>query len=165
MASRTRFVMFGLSAAAHLSLGYGIGRMEIAKSHAATAIEIANVPKPKAKPPEPAKIDPVVAKPEPARARRAAAPPTPAANTPPPKAIAAASPAMDAIPDFGLSLSGGVGGDGIAIPTGPAASKGPAPERSAPVRRALAAAPAPAATDTCEEPVVKPRPRSTPQPA
>ena len=104
-------------------------------------------------------------KPEPVRApaRRAAAPaPPPAQNTPPPAAPVAA--AADALPDFGLSLSGGVGGDGVSIPSNLGAAPVAAAARSAPVHRALAA-PTNALANACEEPIIKPKPRSVPQPA
>jgi periplasmic protein TonB len=161
MAGRDYFI--GASVAAHLALGVGLGRLEVRESHAATAIEIADVPKPK-KAPEPAKVDPVPAKAEPAKPRaHHVAAPKPAENTPPP-APAPASRALEAAPDFGLSLSGGVGGDGLAIPAGGGGARQPlAAAHPAPVRRALAM-PSSTASE-CEEPTVKPKPKNVPQPA
>jgi protein TonB len=148
------------SVVAHVALAIGLGRIEVKHSHAATAIEIADVPKhEKAKPPEPAKVDPVPPNPEHHPRARAAAAPKPAQNTPP-KAVAAAA---DALPDFGLSLSGGVGGNGLAIPTGGGASPA-GPAKVPAVRKALSSSPSSTAS-ACDQPIVKPRPRNVPQPA
>lgn len=160
MAGRGAFIIG--SVVAHVALAVGLGRIEVKESHAATAIEIANVPKKeKAKPPEPAKVTPEPVKAEPrARARAVAAPPPVAENTPPKPA---AAPAMDALPDFGLSLGGAVGGNGVAIPLG--GGGGPAPAaKGPPVRKALSATLPTLAADACDEPIVKPKARSVPQP-
>lgn len=163
--SRTIFIAFSL--VVHGALAFGVGELEVKKSHAATAIEFAEAKKPAKKPP-PAKIDPPTRKPErPAREKRAAAPkapaeaPPPPTDTPPPAAAAA-----NDLPDFGLSLSGGVDGTGVALPAGngtrqPAA--GPA-KTTAPKRLAAVAGPA-NALDPCEDPPAKPKPKSVPQPA
>jgi protein TonB len=163
MSARTSFIVG--SFAVHVALAIGLGHVHAKESHAATAIELASIPKAKKAPPEPTKVDPVVQKPAPARAasHHVAAPP-PAENTPPPPA-AAAHAAADALPDFGLSLSGGVGGDGIAIPVGGGAAAGPVAAHAAPVHRALSAAPSSTQKDECDDPIVKPKPISVPQPA
>jgi protein TonB len=148
-----------LSLAVHGALAIGVGSIEIKKSHAATAIEYAETHK--KKPPEPAKVDPTPpekAPPSRALARRAA--PEPAAPEPPKTQQNAA---FDALPDFGVSLSGGVNGTGISLPVG---AGGPARERT--VERVVRK-PAPVAaalpTDGCDEPPVKPKPISVPQPS
>jgi protein TonB len=69
---------------------------------------------------------------------------------------------MDALPDFGLSLSGGVGPGGVAVPTGGAAPVAAAQPTATP-RAVQAAAPKP--VDECSEAAVKPKPKSVPQPA
>lgn len=144
----------------HGALAVGVGSIEIKKSRAATAIEYAETQK--KKPPEPAPPDPTPPEKTPqshALARRAAAPP-PAAE-PPPKA--AQSQALDALPDFGVSLTGGVNGTGVALPVGGGrAAREPALEKvlrkAAPVAAALP-------SDGCDEPPAKPKPSSIPQPA
>jgi protein TonB len=70
----------------------------------------------------------------------------------------------DALPDFGLALSGAVGGNGAAIPLG-TPSLAPAKSHDAPVHRALRAQAGPSSTEaSCDEPATKPRPLSVPQP-
>jgi protein TonB len=149
-----------LSVLVHGALAIGIGEIEIKKSHAATAIQYAETQK--KKPPEPAKLDPAPpekAAPSHALARRAA--PSPVAPEATPKAAQTA--ALDGLPDFGVSLSGGVNGTGVSLPAG---SGGPARERvvekvvrkAAPVAAALP-------SDGCDEPAVKPKPISVPQPS
>jgi protein TonB len=141
-------------------MAVAIGSIEIKKSRAATAISYAETQK--KKPPPPAKIDPTPAeKTPPARAlvHRAAATPAPE-DAPPPAKVADA--ALDALPDFGVSLSGGVNGTGIALPVG---AGGPARERAvekvfhkaAPVAAVLP-------SDGCDDPPSKPKPISVPQP-
>jgi protein TonB len=149
-----------LSVLVHAALAIGVGEIEIKKSHAATAIQYAETQK--KKPPEPAKIDPAPpekAAPSHALARRAA--PAPVAPEATPKAAQAA--ALDGLPDFGVSLSGGVNGTGISLPTG---SGGPARERAVEkvVRKAAPVAAA-LPSDGCDEPPVKPKPISVPQPS
>jgi protein TonB len=162
--SRTIFIAFSL--VVHGALAFGVGELEVKKSHAATAIEFAEAKKPAKKPP-PAKIDPPPRKPEPpAREKRAAAPKAPAEAPPPPTDAPPPAAAANDLPDFGLSLSGGVDGTGVALPVGngtrqPAA--GPT-KTAAPKRLAAVAAPA-NALDPCEEPPAKPKPKSVPQPA
>jgi protein TonB len=166
MAGRNLFIVG--SVVAHVALAVGLGEIHVTESHAATAIEIADVAKPK-KEPRKTVVEPEPPKPVPhAFARRAAAPPPPSENTPPPPTPRAKVALSDAaLPDFGLSLSGGVGGDGVAIPVGGGApASAPLAARAAPVHRALAATAGPSSTQSaCDEPQVKPRPRSVPQPA
>jgi protein TonB len=134
-----------------------------AKSHRApTAIQVTEVKK--KKPPEPAKVEekqPPKEKAKPKLQKAANPEPLPEMESLP-------QAPLEALPDFGLSLSGGVGGDGIALPAGPIAAKAgaqkAAPERI--VKRTLSPVGASTpASDACEEPLTKPKPVSVPQPA
>ena len=149
-----------LSVAFHGALAVGVGSIEIKKSRAATAIEYAEVQKKKA--PERALVDPTPPeKAPPARALARRAAPEPVAPEPPAKTAETA--AFDALPDFGVSLTGGVNGTGISLPVG---GGGPARERAlekvvrkaAPVAAALPG-------DGCDEPPAKPKPIVVPQPS
>jgi len=121
--------------------------------------------KEKPKPPEPPK--PIEAPKEvlqhPLAARKAAPPPPAAA--PPPDPIAAAHPQMAAMPDFGISLSGGPGGPGgIAIPMGGGA---PAPAQPSARKEKVFggdAKPAAAAAAEPEGELVKATPLETARP-
>ena len=85
------------------------------------------------------------------------------ADAPEPPKPADSPQAFDAVPDFGVSLTGGVNGTGIALPVG---GGGPPRERTiekvvrkpAPVAAALP-------TDGCDDPPAKPKPIAIPQPA
>lgn len=161
--SCSRKAFFALSLVVHGAFALGIGELEVEKSRAATAIEIAEVEKPVA-PPPPAALD-SPRKPEPPAREKRAASPKPA-DSPPPKEVPPAAPPIDDAPDFGLSLSGGVDGAGIALPLGGSTRQGarePSPRRGP--KKVLAAAPTPERLDPCQEPPAKPRPRSVPQPA
>jgi protein TonB len=162
--SRTIFI--AVSLVVHGALAFGVGELEVKKSHAATAIEFAEAKKPSKKPP-PTKLDPPPRKPEPpAREKRAAAPKAPTEAPPPPAEAPPPAAAANDLPDFGLSLSGGVDGTGVALPLGnstrpPAAG----PAKAAPSKRLAAVAAPTNAVDPCEDPPAKPRPKSVPQPA
>lgn len=165
ISGRTAFIAFSL--VAHVAVAFGIDTIEVKKSHAATAIEIAEVKKPAKKaPPPPAAIDPP-RKPEPPSRERRAAPAKAAEAPPPPEAPAKAAAPIADLPDFGLSLSGGVDGTGIALPSGPGGgSSGPRPSgptKAAP-RKLAAIDPQTRPLDGCEEPAAKPKPRNVPQP-
>jgi protein TonB len=148
-----RTLIIGFSLLAHLGLAIGLGEIDVQELRAATAIQIADTAKaPPPPPPEPVRAEPPPPKAEP---KQVAARPAPAPTPEPPKA--AQSAALDAaVPDFGLSLSGGVGGNGMALP---ASGGGP---KAAPAPRALP--PAPAVVSGCGEKLVKPKPKSVPQP-
>jgi len=152
--------LLGLSVLFHGALGLLIARIEMQESRAATAIEISEQkkrevekkldeqPKP---PPEPPKL-----------ARRAKAAEKPV-EAPPPEVQEAP---LEALPDFGLELSGGIGG--VALPPSPtavAARATTAPRAVAPVVKRPVATQAAAASDGCDEPAAKPRPKNVPQPA
>lgn len=162
--NRTTFIAFSL--VVHGAFAFGIGELDVKKSHAATAIQIAQTKKAAKKPP-PAKVEPPARKPEPpAREKRAAAPKAPAEAPPPPTDAPPAAAPLSDLPDFGVSLSGGVDGTGIALPVGGSARGGARtaqPAKAAPKR--LLAAAVSSDLDPCEDPPAKPKPRSVPQPA
>jgi protein TonB len=164
VSNRTAFIAFSL--VVHGAFAYGIGELDVKKSHAATSIQIGETKKPAKKPP-PAKLEPPPSKPEPpTRERRASAPKAPTEAPPPPSEAPPAAPASD-LPDFGLSLSGGVDGTGIALPGGGnphGAARAPQATKAVP-KRLVPVADAAAVADPCEEPPAKPKPRSVPQPA
>lgn len=145
----------------HGGLALAIGSIEIKKSHAATAISYAESQKKKPPPPPPAKLDPTPPQKAPRALGHHAAPvAAPAEAPPPPKAAEAA--AFDALPDFGVSLSGGVGGTGIALPAG---GGGPARDKNVEkLFRKAAPVAAVLPTDGCDDPPAKPKPISVPQP-
>ena len=147
----------------HGALGAGMASIEIKKSRASTAISYAESQK-KKKPPEPTKVDPTPPEKTPARAlaRRAAPAPAPADAPPPPKAADTPA-AFDGLPDFGVSLTGGVNGTGIALPVG---GGGSPRERTVEkvVRKAAAPVAAALPSDGCDEPAAKPKPISVLQP-
>jgi protein TonB len=159
--SRTRNAFVTLSLIAHGALAFAVGEIRTAKSYEVTAIQVAETKQPKK--PEPAKVDP---KPEPEEKRprvSANRKPAPLPERVPEAPAPQAAPAMDALPDFGVSLSGGVQGTGMALPVGsPTAARKPQASRS--LKRLAAAAPA-LAGGGCDEPLVKPKPRNVPQPS
>ena len=147
-----RYPLIVGSLAVHVALAIGVGEIEVKKSHASTAIQYAETKK--KKPPEPAKVDPTPPEKAP-RARgpaRAAAPP---AEVPPPTK-AAETPALDGLPDFGVSLTGGVNGTGIALPVGGGGSRRPETVEKVLRKPAPVAAAIPAA-DGCDDPPAKPK--------
>jgi protein TonB len=155
--------LLGLSLLAHGGLAVAIGYIEHKESRAATAIEIAET-----KQKEPEKKPTTEVKPEQppetkklARRQVAAAAPKPAEAPPPPTQAP-----IDALPDFGLELSGGTG-TGLALPAGgsargavPAVARALGPA----VKKPLALA-GPALGGDCDEPAKKPKPLNVPQPA
>jgi len=147
----------------HGALGAGVASLEIKKSRASTAISYAETQK-KKKPPEPTKVDPTPPeKTPPARALARRAAPAPAeAEAPPPKSADTPA-AFDGLPDFGVSLTGGVNGTGIALPVG---GGGPPREQHGVEKVVRKAAPVAAAlpSDGCDDPPSKPKPISVPQP-
>ena len=137
--------------------------IEIKKSRASTAISYAENQK-KKKPPEPTKVDPTPPEKTPPRALARRAAPAPAdAEAPPPPKSADTPAAFDGLPDFGVSLTGGVNGTGIALPVG---GGGPHREQRAVEKVVRKAAPVAAAlpSDGCDEPPAKPKPISVQQP-
>jgi len=161
---RTAFIAFSL--VVHGAFAFGIGELDVKKSHAATAIQLAEAKKPANQPP-PAKIDPPSRKPEPpVRDKRVVAAKAPAEAPPPPSNVPPPAGPLGDLPDFGVSLSGGVDGTGIALPVaGSARSLLQTTRPALALRRLIAAEAAGAGVDPCEEPPAKPKPRSVPQPS
>jgi protein TonB len=136
----------------------GLNAMKKPEPEKRTVAVMVSAPKPKAKPPEPPK--PIQAPKEmlqrPTLARPAAAPPPVA---PPPEPVAAAHPQMAALPDFGISMTGGLpGAGGIAVPMGGAAR--PSDVQPKPKEKVLGvAAERPTAAGNCAEDLVKAKPQ------
>jgi protein TonB len=154
-------LLLGLSLAAHGGLAVLIGRIEVRESRAATAIEIAETrQKRQQNSPAPAEVREPPPQVEKRATRKLAAK---AAEPPPLAAPATPQAALAALPDFGLTLSGGDGA-GLALAQGAPAAPGPLAKASAPiVKRALTTLAAP--HDECSEPPAKPKPTSVPQPS
>jgi periplasmic protein TonB len=154
-------LLLGLSLAVHGGLAVLIGQIEVRESRAATAIEIAETQqKRKQKPPPP----PAEVREPPRQVEKRATPKLAARAAEPPPLSAPANPAaaLAALPDFGLTLSGGDVG-GVAVAQGAPAAPGPLTKASGPiVKRALAAA---VPLDDCSDPPAKPKPTSVPQPS
>jgi|CZKU01.1.fsa_nt_gi protein TonB len=152
-----RTQLIAISLGAHVALGLGLGTIPPKHHREVIAITVADVKK-KAPPPH---VDPppepeARAAPRPLRAKSAplpakTAPVTPSANVQP-----AAS--LDALPDFGVALSGGPGG--MAIPAGGARGPSPATTMAAKVLSRTAAR-----ADVCGDPPAKPKLSSRPSPA
>ncbi|HKQ69067.1 MAG TPA: hypothetical protein VJT73_07000, partial [Polyangiaceae bacterium] len=164
----SRGALFAISIVAHLGLAIGLGQIKRPLARAATSITMSEAkkkpdpPKPAEAPPPPPKEPPpratqkAKAAPASAKAEPEAAPPPPSSNP-----AAAGGGSLDGLADFGLSLSGGTG-PGLAVPASqPGAGTRPAPLEKV-VKKPLALAPKP---DTCDDPVVKPKPKNVPTPA
>ena len=150
----------------HGALGVGVASIEIKKSRASTAISYAETQK-KKKPPEPTKVEPTPPEQTPkARplARRAAPAPAEAEAPPPPKSADTPA-AFDGLPDFGVSLTGGINGTGIALPAGGGGAARDQRAVEKVVRKAAAPLAAALPSDGCDEPPAKPKPISVQQPA
>ena len=159
--SRVKLAYIGAGVATvmiHVAAFGGLNAMKKPEpeKHLVAVMVSAPKPKHKAKPPEPPK--PVEAPKEllqhPTVQR--AAPPPPAA-APPPDPVAASHPALAAMPDFGINLSGGLGGPGggIAVPMGGGqAPSSVQPKAKEKVLGAAAERPAVAGGD-CAEDLVK----------
>ncbi len=153
--------LLGLSLLFHGALAVLVYRIDMGSSHAATAIEVADAkrheaPKPPPAPPAPPPERPKhVAKRAVPAAEKAPEPPPP--DTPAP---------LEALPDFGLELSGGVGGLAVAPAAAGASTQGPTAVRSSvpAVKHAVTHAASPA-LEPCDEPPAKPKPINVPQPA
>jgi protein TonB len=145
---------FAVSLGAHVALAAALGSVSSGKRREAVAITFIDAPKPKARapvptPPEP-KADPP---PHPIRAKAAPA----LAKAVPAHATDTEASAGAALPDFGLSLTGG-GAGGLAIPAGGAGTPGTGP--LARVKRLGRSA---TGLDDCTE-VAKPKVLSRPNP-
>lgn len=148
----------------HAGGAFAVASIHEREVHEATRIRMSEAKPKKAKPPknEPPSPPPIVKAPKPAPrpAPKPAAPAPEAAPAP----VAAAAPAASAAPvaDFGLSMTGGVGGGGVAVPVGAANTAAPRVTKTA-APKALTK-PAPSNEDSCLEALVKPKPISVPQP-
>lgn len=150
---RTKLVAVSLGA--HVALGFGLGSIPPRKTHETIAIRVSETKK---KPPPP-HVDPPPEReaPAPHPTRAKAAPPQAKARPVTPSPNAEASSSLDALPDFGLALSGG---GGLAIPSG--GGGGPAPTSMA---AAKVLARAPLKDGDCANPPAKPKLVSRPAPA
>jgi periplasmic protein TonB len=153
----------GLSLIVHVGLSAGIG--SIPKTRPPRKVSTVKMFDAK-----PAKKKAAEEEQKPAKVDEKPKPPPPPKNTPPPAPTAATPPTpqatMAALPDFGLSLGGGVEGGGIAIPVAGmaanAANANSAANRGAgggpAEKRVRAAAPKPSeAADGCIEEPTKPK--------
>jgi protein TonB len=154
------FAAVGVAASVGVHGGLTFAVMSLPKDQkrAATAISMQESKKKPPKPPEPAKLDekpkPKEKTPQKSPAHAKAAPAEAKNDVPPPSGKQASSAAMDGLPDFGLSLSGGTGSGGLAIPAG----GGSGPVADAPAAAAKKAQPqAPKPEGDCAEPVVRPK--------
>lgn len=159
MASRGTFVGAVL---VHGALALAIGGIDARRSHAATAIELADVARKKV--PEKAPEPPPPAPERPKRALNRKPAPAPVAEAPPEPVAKAA---LDNLPDFGVSLAGGVEGGGVALPSAQSnvLAAQPSAQRAEPLVKRVVKAPTPEAASDCDEPQAKPKPKSVPQPA
>ena len=153
-----RFLAFSIGA--HVLLGVALGAVRSEKRHETVAISFRDVkktpaPSPPSTPPREDRAPPQPV-PHASRAKTAPSEAKPAPVDPAPRA----APASDALPDFGLSLSGG-GTGGVAVPVGRSLRSGPATPAPLAAKTLLRIAPKP---DDCADAPPKPRPltRSTP---
>ncbi|EYF02615.1 energy transducer TonB [Chondromyces apiculatus] len=165
-------LLYVVSIAAHALIAASVLTIKERERRENIAISVSESKKKAPEPPAPIETPPLPEppdKPAPQPKRAAKVVAEPKAEAPPPEAKAASpSAALDALPDFGLTLSGGVGPGGMAVPGG----SGPGPVAAAAAPQAAAtAAPtarktlAPRPVDECADALVKPKPRRVPQPA
>jgi protein TonB len=166
------FWLYAISLGLHVTLAVGAVLLPKPKRVESVAISLfeqkkPEPPKPAAPPPPPKPPPPKKEAPK-AKAAPAAEPAEAKAAPPPPPAATPAADSMDGYADLGLAMGNG-GGGGLAIPqpgSKVASSVAPPKATAAPVAttrkvRALAAKP----EDTCDEPPVKPKPKSIVKPA
>jgi protein TonB len=149
----SRTVVTAFSVAAHATLGAVVGTIPPSVRHEVVAISVTETRK--APPPAPPRLPDVPPPPTAAPARVKAAPlakptPVPPLNAPP-------APAMEALPDFGLSLGGTTGG--LAVPAGGQAAAPPPAVEAKTLSRA-----ATPPKDACSDPPAKPKLLSRPTP-
>ncbi len=156
-------LLYTASIALHVGLAVGVGSLHRAEDHRPVAISITEAKKPK--PAEKAVVDaPTPRPPEKSVVQKprtvAKAPPAeaPAANPAPAPAAAG----LGALPDFGLSMSGGSSGLAVAA-AHPEAAHDAKPAKTIAAPKALGPAPSP--DDACDEKAKKPKAVSVPQPA
>ena len=149
-------LLLAASLGVHVALAAGLGSIPPRKRREVVSIKVSETKKPKTPPKEEPPPPPEPAKaPEP-RPQKAKAAPAPAKETPPAPAAAAAPAGMDALPDFGVSMSGG---GGLAVPAG---GGGPAPAAAPAAAKTVARAVAP--KNDCDEPPAKPKLVTSPTP-
>jgi protein TonB len=156
-------LVYAVSLVVHGGLAAVVAGVREPKRREVVAISVAEAKK---KPPEPAKVieppKPVETKPDSApKARPRPSTPAPQPENPPPEAAPRArSAALDALPNLGLSMGNGPGG--IAVPQGGPIAAAPPLAASAPPAAPKVLA---ARQDDCTEALVKPKPKSSAQPA
>lgn len=171
-----RSTLYVVSVGAHIALGGFAARVRVPEDRTPTTITMRETHTRRARPtpptpapiPEaptpaaPARVAPAQASRTPAPVQRAArtAPSPPSARTPPPTSAPAPSGASgDGIPDLGISMAGGIGGNGATLPSGTGPAGGEAPHTT------HAAPPPPAHhADECTEEMVRAHPIEMPQP-
>lgn len=150
----SRLLLVFASLVVHVALGASLGAMKPRRVRETIAISIHETPK---MPPKLAR--PVDPKPPPEPAPRPARAKSVASRAPKAAAAAARAPApLEAMPDFGLSLSGAAGA-GLAVAAG--GSSEPPTQATAKVLSAPAAA---RPKDDCADPPAKPHALSSPSP-
>jgi periplasmic protein TonB len=156
VARKSMSILYGVSFALHASLGAGVAEIEPSKEPERLAITVVEAPKPKEQakeepPPPPPPPPPPKAKSKPiAQAPEAAPEPAPAP-------VAAA-------PTFGISMSGGVGMGGVAVPQGDSLHAPKEAVKRVAQAKTLGEPKQQAATSECEEPASKPKPLSLDKP-
>jgi protein TonB len=153
-----RMQLVAVSLGAHVVLGLGLGSIPPRRYHETIAIRVTET-RPKAPPPHDDPPPPVPEPPAPRPTRAKSAPPPAKAQPLAPSTNPQAESPLEALPDFGVSLSGG--GGGLAIASGSGGGSAP------PVARASAkvlSRAMPKAGD-CDEPPAKPKLLSRPAPA
>lgn len=158
---------YSASMAVHFGLAAGVGSIPKERPHRATTVKVFEAKREKKKEAEPEKKES-----KPAPPKRADPPPAPK-NTPPPATNTTPTPAgheaMAALPDFGISLGGGIEG-GIAVPIGGLAASSAAGHAAAGAaggeKKVRGTAPKPGeGASVCVEEALKPKPieRTAPQ--
>lgn len=161
-----RWSLFAISISAHLGIAALLGQARRPVARAATTISISETKRPKREAPKPADPLPVEEKEPPrppaARAKAARVEPKEPPQAAPPAEPSPAGAAVEALPDFGLALSGGTNATGLAV----AAGQGAGPLRSAPVEKVVRKAQVLSTkNDVCNEAATKPKAKQVPTPA
>jgi len=164
--SRVQLAYIGAAAATvtiHVAAFGGLNAMKKPEPEKHMVAVMVNAPKPKQKPKPPEPPKPIEVPKDllqhPSTPR--AAPPKPAAAPPPPDPVAASHPALAAMPDFGINLSGGLGGPGggIAVPMGGGATPSSTQPKAKEKVLGVAAERPAVAGDDCAEDLVKAKPQ------
>jgi protein TonB len=161
--ARLQFAYIAAGAATvtiHVAAFGGLSAMKKPEPEKRSVAVMVSQPKPKAKPKPPEPPKPIEAPKEMLQRPTVARPaPPPPVAAPPPDPIAAAHPQLAAMPDFGISMTGGLPGQGgIAVPMGGGAA--PAEVQPKPKEKVFgAAAERPAVAGDCGEDLVKAKPQ------